>query len=196
MADDSVTVQFEPPPEHLAQLIERIQRDLGKSVEDAVRLAAYYLAQSLGASTKSAPKMRKLRKNHGSRKGFDAETYPTYIRIYQKDGKIFPYYLKAGTEETDRRRPIRRAGLAKSSWKWMLGKLGRPERAPQAEVAGAVSVTKIGNTFNPGWMLENKLSYIQSAIRHSGRRPIETAFSRAVTAGNRAIDRRRKTAAK
>ena len=186
-----VTVPFDPPPEHLAQVIERMQRELRLSLPEAVRMAAYYLARSLGASTKSAPKQRKLKKRTtGGLKDFPRRLFPNYVEIYAANGQIRPFYIRAGQETTSPAIKITRAGLAKSSWLWMLGSLGRPQRAPQAPIAGATSVTKIPDLVNPGWILENKLGYIESAMKHSGARPVATAFARAASAGNKAIDRK------
>lgn len=188
-----VTVTFDPPPERLAQVIERAQRELRLSLPEAVRMAAYYLARSLGASTKSAPKTRRLKKRTaGGIREFPRRWFPSYVEIYGANGQLRPHFIRAGNETTDPARTIARRGLAKSSWLWMLSSLGRPQKAPQKPIAGATRVTKIPDLANPGWILENRLHYIESAMKHSGRAPVETAFARAASAGNKAIDRRKK----
>jgi len=185
---EGITVKFDPDPSVLSGLIERIQRDTGKSLEDAVRIAAWYLAGSLSASTKTAKKKRGLRKNKGKEKSRPTWVYPHYVNVYRKDSSIARHYIKVGEETTDPAIVIPKAGLAKSSWKWMLGDLGKPRKAKHGRIAGAVSVRSIGTEKDPAWQMENRLNYIESAIRHSGRAPIETAFQRAINSGNRKID--------
>lgn len=192
MAGD-VSITFQPPPEHLAKLIERIQSDLRLALPDAVRMAAYYLARSLSASTKASPKKRRLKKRKtGGIAQFPRKQYPHYVDVYDVQGNLRQYYILAGEEKTSKALIIKRSGLAKASWKWMLAALGRAEKAEHAPIKGATSVTKIPDLVNPGWILTNKLGYIESAMKNSGPQAISTAFARAASAGNQALDKKLK----
>lgn len=188
MPDISIT--FDPPPSSLSALIDRLQTDMRKSLPDAVRLAAWYLAKSLSASTKASPKKRKLQKNQGRDRKHSPEYFPNYVTVYRQNGRQYRHFILAGEEETAPIRDIKRSGLAKDSWRWMIGKLGKPARSKNAPIAGAFAVTKIGDESNPAWVLENKLRYIESAVRTSGKRAIQDAFARAARNGNKAIGRR------
>jgi len=63
---------------------------------------------------------------------------------------------------------IAKRGLAKASWGWMLGKLGKPSLAEQAEISGTTAVTEGGNTgaFEYSYIdLSNKLNYIRKTLK-------------------------------
>jgi hypothetical protein len=84
------------------------------------------------------------------------------------------------TIQNHKKRIIGRSGLAKSSWSWMLGKLGASAAALQSEIGGTTTVTRINTdgAFNYfGILGENKLKYIRNALH--GRQDISTAIRRA-----------------
>lgn len=63
---------------------------------------------------------------------------------------------------------IKRRGLAKSSWGWMLGKLGKADGVDQPQISGATEVTSgtTGGAFDSYFVdLINRLSYIRRATR-------------------------------
>lgn len=63
---------------------------------------------------------------------------------------------------------ILRRGLAKSSWGWMLGKLGKPSMVDQAQISGTTEVTetRTGGEFEyHAVSLANKLGYIRKATK-------------------------------
>ena len=74
---------------------------------------------------------------------------------------------------------ISRRGLARSSWAWMLKQLGKTSTAEQAEIGGAVSVSR--DAINTGGMenytidASNKLNYIRKATKEN----ISSALNRA-----------------
>jgi hypothetical protein len=65
---------------------------------------------------------------------------------------------------------IKRRGLAKSSWGWMLGKLGKSESVDQGPISGTVAVEQgtTGGAFEAYFVdLINRLSYIRRATKAS-----------------------------
>jgi hypothetical protein len=65
---------------------------------------------------------------------------------------------------------IKRRGLAKSSWGWMLGKLGKQTTAEQPQINGTTEVTSgtSGGAFETYFVdLINRLSYIRKASKES-----------------------------
>jgi hypothetical protein len=78
------------------------------------------------------------------------------------------------------KRKIGRAGLAKSSWGWMMRKLGAGATTPQAELAGATSVETWGSQGSYTIRLTDKLRYIRSALAQ-GRGDVGTAMDRAAS---------------
>jgi len=189
---DELTFKLEPPPKEYEDLIARLQKQLKIGVGEAVRWAAWYLSKSLSSSTKTAPKKRRLLKTKKAdiKAGFDASKTPYYVKVYAGDGVAYKHYLKAGAEEFDPDRFISRHGLAGSSWGWMVSDLGRSVPTTQPKMKGATKVTRMGDVWNPGWKLENKIGYIETIMRTSGRRAIETAYARAVKNANNKLDNR------
>jgi hypothetical protein len=86
------------------------------------------------------------------------------------------------TIQNHKKRIIGRSGLAKSSWSWMLGKLGASMAAKQSEIRGTVGITRINDLAGAsqyfGILSENRLNYIRKALI-GGRQPVETVLARA-----------------
>jgi peptidoglycan hydrolase-like protein with peptidoglycan-binding domain len=64
---------------------------------------------------------------------------------------------------------IAKRGLAKASWGWMLGKLGKPSLTEQAEIGGTVTMQPGGSpsgAFEYSYIdLSNKLNYIRKTLK-------------------------------
>ena len=86
------------------------------------------------------------------------------------------------TIQNHKKRIIGRSGLAKSSWSWMLGKLGASMAANQSEIKGSVGVTRMNEQAGAaqyfGILSENRLNYIRKAFT-GGRQPVSTVLARA-----------------
>ena len=67
--------------------------------------------------------------------------------------------------KTDRRRNIGRRGLAKSSWQWGLRVLGARARIVQKQLSGVTEVHALTSDKINGYILSNKLRYIQDAMK-------------------------------
>ncbi len=191
---DAMTIHV-PPSEQasVSSFISRLESELGQSTDDAIAWAAYYIARSARASTKSASSKRRLLKNRGAVKQFSATAFPHYVKIWKR-GKFQPYYIPAGEETDHPARAIHRAGLAKDSWSWMIRDLAK--RAPRTKNRrrGGMSRAIRRGGLDPMVILENNLSYIERAIRLGGKRGIDTAVERGMRAGFRYLERRTKKA--
>ncbi len=88
--------------------------------------------------------------------------------------------MSSRTIQHHKKRIIGRSGLAKSSWSWMLGKLGASAAALQSEIGGTTTITRInqeGGFEYFGLLGENKLKYIKQALH--GRNDVSTVIKRA-----------------
>jgi hypothetical protein len=172
-----------------AQIL-RAQKELGKPVEDAVRMAAYYLAKSAGTRTKAAPKTRRALVNRKKRGRFKAERYPYYRKVWKKgrDGgpkNTFKFYLKDRSDSQYEK--IARSGLAKKSWMWMLPMI----RGGGSNFAAQVERRRSG--LNIEIEMSNKLPYIEHALRRKdGDILLMEALGKASRAMAKAIDHKMK----
>lgn len=166
----------------LAALGERYQRMTGKTAFEALKWMGWRLAGALAASTPKAPKKRKLERNPGDDPEFPVGGFPNYVE-YFAGGKPKRHFVKAGDKTSDPWLTIKRAGLAKRSWRWMVGKLGRGGGDVVGVSSAIATVTEFKEFFNPGVVLENKLRYMDTILRRSGKQSVDTAFQRAVGAG-------------
>ena len=105
-----------------------------------------------------------------SRKPGERKELPIFKATDLKEAKLSPL------------RNIEKPGLARDSFRWMLGKLGNGESAPNKEKPGITSVTKSEKSDQSGTKLSvsltNRLRYILSALS-GGRRDVATALERA-----------------
>ena len=151
---------------------------------EALSWGMWYAAQSLRKSTKTAPKRRPLSKNRGNVPEFPAADYPHYVKVYQRKGAqagtIRRVWIKAGEEESDPVRNIKRAGLAKDSWTWGIMALGKPPRArvKNRKRSRLTTVQKRPHAFDPSITMSNRLQYVKDALRHKGDADVATALDR------------------
>lgn len=172
----------------LAALGERYQRMTGKAAFDALKWMGWRLSGALAASTPSAKKKRKLRENPDHDPAFGAASYPKFVYYYVGEARR-RHFVKAGEEGADPWLTISRAGLAKKSWRWMVGKLGRSGGNTAGIRPSMVEVWEFKDWFNPGVELTNKLGYMDTILKRSGKQSVDTAFARAVRAGEHRMER-------
>ena len=189
----TLTIQADPRAQaSLDTLLARMQSELGHGAEEATRWAAYYILQSLAASTRKAPAKLPFR---AAKPGTPvAAKFAGYVLRYS-GGKQRRRYVPIGAD-IDKARRNPRAGLAKQSWLWAIGDLGLRGGGTSRlkRPADAMTATSTAG-LNPEVRIENRLSYILAAVRHGGRRGIDTALDRGITAGMRYLDRRARRAA-
>ncbi len=190
MPDEAIKLEFsDADRQRLDTLLQRLQSELGKSAEEGVRFAAVGVAKSLGASTRKAPKMLKLRENKpGLDKTHPVKSFPYFVTRYAR-GEPYRSWVHAKADpEKARRNP--RAGLAARSWFWALEDIGAyVSFSPLKRPAGAVSGV-LQKGANPSITITNRLRYIMQAVRLGGPRGVETALERGTKAGIAYLDRR------
>ena len=189
-------IQFEPGSlERLQEVMRRLQNETGKSALEAVKFTAYNVAQRLGESTKKARSKRKLYKNPGNNQRYPAKVFPYYVTVWRK-GKPVRKYLKAESKVTSPWRVIKYAGLARSSWKWDIGKLGKKYRSAKIPRMPGVTTTTIRlSETDPQVEITNRLRYMATILRHDGKRPVQSALTRASAKLTAYLDRRLQKAA-
>jgi len=192
-----VTIQFAPGDvDRAVALMQRFQAETHKPIEDTLRWMAWLVLSSVGASTKSAPKTRKLYKNRGNSVKYKPGEFPHYVKYWVRYGTRSgaphqePRYIKAGEEQTSEYRLIKRAGLAKASWMWGLADIGKRATPPQPRIPGVMTVEQLRSALDPAVIMTNRLSYIMRAMRGSGPRAISGAMDRAVRRGEHILEQR------
>ena len=86
----------------LFRQIDRAQKDLGKSMARSVSWAAAYVARSLSAATKVAPKLRPLVENPDKRYKTDLRRARVGVYVYRKGVKKFVPIYRTGEYGTQR----------------------------------------------------------------------------------------------
>lgn len=101
--------------------------------------------------------------------------------------------LEMPSVKNSKKRKIGRRGLAKASWGWINGKLGKFTKTLQAEIPGTVAVKTVPMFNDYMVVIDNKLRYIVSALR-GGRKDVNTAMLRAAEGMRGNVDRKLKAA--
>lgn len=199
---DAITIR--PQPGDMAKLAEymrRLRDELHLSEEKSVMYAANWVLRSLAAGTRKAPKRRKLLPNPGkaSRAGkdlqFNSARFPYRVEVWGRDGVADWVYIPRGETRTHKAIPIKRAGLAASSWRWMLPEIGQAMGSTLVKpMAGVTSVAVVKGS-DPSVTMTNRLDYIERAVRLGGKGDIGAAFGRAADAGFKYLAKRAERAA-
>lgn len=164
--------------------MRRVVDELGKPVDDAVTMAAAYLARSAAAKTRKAPKKRRTYVNRQKTGKLNRHRFPYYREVWRQ-GKTFKWFIR---EKSDPKYlDITRAGLAKQSWRWMI---------PWVKRSGsnfAAEVHRRRSTFDLEIEMANKLEYILSALKpHEAEAILGDAMARAARAMERSINNKLK----
>lgn len=177
--------------------LERFNRDLGNSPQDTLRVGTIALCRALQASTKVAPRRRKVTASRTSRRqrlqgnrifkaeALDKTTGATvYLPIFAPDLPTAKLHPKAR---------IRKYGLARSSWGWAMQRLfGAPAsaRSGLTEPPGSVHVSKMIDraTGYAQAVIENRLDYISKALQGGRGHALASAMARAAGAMKGRID--------
>jgi hypothetical protein len=189
--DEDIKLEFtDADRKRLDTLLERLQAEMGKSAEEGVCFAAVGVAKSLGASTRKAPKMLKLRENKpGLDKTHPVKSFPFFVYRFMRDGEKYRSWIHVRADpEQKRRNP--RAGLAARSWFWALEDIGAYVAFSPLRRYRGVASGKMTKGANPTVTITNRLRYIMQAVRLGGPRGIETALERGTKAGISYLDRR------
>ena len=197
-------VEFDWPEEDveaLWQQIDRAQKDLGKSVGRAVKMAGYSVIRSLGASTAIAPKYREYEEIHETPKQIERTGGGKKYEITTWKGgtkKTFNIRSPKGVRELKRMPQVRigNRGLAKQSWRVAGGLAGKKSVVRKVRTGAtahwvarrAVSLKKEYKGDDPYIQISNRLNYIIPALE-GGEKSVDTAMARAARGMRGHIDR-------
>jgi hypothetical protein len=157
----------------VARLFDSLKDDFGKSAQQAIVTTGYYVARAFSAKTRQSPKRRRLHKTTvgtpglselATRAGISPKQavgwFGRYVERYSR-GELVNRFI-ARDEDPEKSIVIKRSGLAKKSWLWMLPGI----RSGSVE-GQQVSVRRVGDAYNPGIVLHDKLPYATQALRSS-----------------------------
>ena len=180
---DNMTIAFAPGDiRDLQRQMRRAESLLGKNTGQAVKFAAWAVAQSLGASTRVAKQYRPYKEESTTRK----RVRKFVVTSHRRGGEnTFPVYVQSVAEL--KRTPyvrIGNKGLAKGSWMWgirALGKVGGSgagvSKSAKRYAQRWMDVGKQLRGNNPTVTIRNSLSYIHDALR-GGPQDVSTAMAR------------------
>jgi hypothetical protein len=199
----SLPIQIEFNPSDVARIqttMRRMVMYLHKEMGEAVKAGAWYVARAAGAATKIAPKTRKIVPNPEYRSSYITGFWEGSMAMkwavlrYRKDRSTMLKPVKGETREdakASRAARIGRRGLAKDSWSWMLGSMGKPMLALHTRrMAGISTVSKSIGGDNPSVLLENRLRYAMDAFLVKGRATVSNIMSRAANSMAASMNRK------
>jgi len=196
---DAVTIEWpQADVDALWRQVARAQKELGRDLGQAVRFAAYKVAQSLGVKTKIAPKYRKyevIKEPAGVVRLKGGKKYEVTSR---KKGVKKQFNLRAASVAELKKMPqvrIGKAGLAKSAWMWGIKKIGGGKNIG---MAGATQTAKRLGQRNmavesrirgddPYVKMVNSLPYAESALK-GGASMVNSAMGKAARSMEKIID--------
>lgn len=197
--NDQVSIEW--PKEDVRALwaqIDRAQKELGKGLGQAIKFAAWSVAQSLGVKTKVAPKYRPYEVVKESARVVKFKGGKKYQITSLKKGHAKTFNVRAGSvSELKKMGQVRigNAGLAKSAWYWGIKKLGSAngvgmkgvtQRAKQHGV-GITNVTQRLKGDDPFVKMVNSLPYAASALQ-GGMSAVTDAMGKAARHMEKIID--------
>lgn len=184
----------------LFRQMDRAQKELGRSLGNAVRTATNRVALSIGTSTKIAPKHRKITatgETSSNRRYSESGGFYKNKRfeVYSdKSRKTFSVWAKNMREARQKKSVvISRRGLAKATW----SRAAREASAGGGVGQGGVTASAhrlsaryargkgVFNGVDPWAMMESGLDYAQDALQGD----VGTAMERAASAMEHLIDR-------
>ena len=150
------------PEEDIKAIDKAIQRSVLQGKRDtqgALIQAGVYLARSASGATNSAPKKRRVYTNREQSGQWNKRRMPYYREVWKggPDNTIKWYLKTKGQTDFE---TIKRAGLAKNSWRWMIPGIRRRGGGNFAQ-----EVMHFGRGLDYEIHMHNKLSYIRKALK-------------------------------
>ena len=179
------------PEQDLRQLQSAINRSIrvGKrDIKSALIQAGVYLARSASAATNKEPKKRRAYVNKNDDKRFPRRVFPFFRNVWRKGpDDTFRWYVK--TKSDPEYLSVKRAGLAKKSWYWMIPSIRRRGGGNWAQ---EVNHRERGIDYEIE--MSNKLSYIRKALKtgDDGNLLLMQALGKATRQLDKDTDRRLK----
>ena len=197
-------IQIDWPEEDVKALwrqIERNQKEFGKNLGQSVKFAAYHLIKSLGADTRVAPKYRPYKEIKETKKEKDAKGGGKKYEITTWKGgrkKTFNIRSKKGVKELKQMPQVKigNRGLAKASWRFAAGGIGRKSAVRKSKSWGKwaarsagrnVDVEKNFKTNDAYVRITNRLDYITDSMRGKDH-AVDSAMARAARGMSHHID--------
>ena len=162
------------------RLLEASKRAIGMTAQTVVKMLAVEMAGTMATATRISPKVRPIvtrnpkGENRSESRTFFAKGFvngvPTYKRIY------------AETPAEARMHPlaqIKRRGLARQAWFWIIGALG--EQGEQSGYQGGVLPSAYNVWRNDAGLemrMTSKLRYADQAFFRKGRATVDNASER------------------
>jgi hypothetical protein len=195
----------------LQQMMFRYSEHFNGNAKKTVEATMVKIITALRAanSTKKSKPTRKIidwhiprQLAHGDRKYIPESRYA--IEVFTQKGKrMVPIRsAKSKSQATQiasrfmaNQYNIKKSGLARSSWSWILKQMGKSGAIEQRQITGTTEVKKVeqvsGGVLQFGINATNRLSYIRKAMKAN----ITTALARASTMMRKQMERNKRDAA-
>ena len=194
MTEAANRITFEFPPNDLREfnrMLSLMESRLGKDTGESTRWGMYHAAKAAAASTKKAPKRRRLLRNKGVNEQFPASEYPYMVKVWAQ-GREEPMEVFVDRVNAKERR-IKRSGLAKNAWKWGITRMGMRAGARQGYASRrSVVVDDKSKALNPEIAMTSVLPYAGKALKGSGNQAVSTIMRRASNSMRKYMERRLK----
>lgn len=190
----SVTMQFIPGSlERFRRSMQARSKLLHEDQKVVLTKASIKALTALRASAEKSGRKREIIKNpdrtieKATQHGRHKSRHPKWaIHILSQKKETYLPVRGARTMADAKLHPaanIKNQGLAKSSFTWMMGKLGSKQGGGISEMFGVTSVDKVtkfeGLTMFLKIRMVNKLNYIQKAFKMGGDQAVASALARA-----------------
>ena len=198
MSDD-VSIEFpQADVKRIFAQIQRAQKELGKNIGQAVKFAAWSVAQSLGVKTEVAKKYRPYKQVPEPRGRVIKKGGKKYEVTCFKKGRRNTFMTRAPSVSALKKSPqvrIGNAGLAKAAWMWGIKTLGSSSKlGTKGMTSGArklgkqhVFVIKRLTGEDPYVKIVNKIRYAGDAMK-GGPGEVSSAMGKAARHMERIID--------
>lgn len=207
-----IGLTIQPAPGEIDRVSETIQKWAGKmrvDMQEATLQAASFIAYSAGGATVKSKKWRKVIKNplRGQVTNKGKRWWSKFVAIREYAGGVTASGVTAQSiayipidQESKRIANkstaafIRRSGLAKSSWMWMVGAMRRNASSDlglRQKAGTLVSVRQGNDPQNPTVTMNNKLKYVAFALKSDS---IDGIMSKGMRNMERLLEKRAKIA--
>jgi hypothetical protein len=199
MNKDAVSIEWpKADVDALWRQVERAQKELGKTLGQAVRFAAWSVARSLGTITTMSKKVRPYRVVNEGRGVSKFKGGKKYEVTSMKKGKTKTFNVRAkSVSELKKMTQVKigKAGLAKSAWMWGIRQIGGGKNIGMAGATDTakkrgrmtIDVEKRLTGDDPFVKIINRLNYAENALI-GGQSAVSSTMGKAARSMERIID--------